>query len=190
MARVIKASARVLPRALADAQAEAAACLASARAEAASILAEAHGSAQAHRDEAAREGLARGKADAASAILEAARTKDALLANAERDVLEIALAAAGKIVEAHVAVGPHEVLALVKSTLERARRARSVVLTLHPDDAASLATLSDALPANVHVEVDPQLVRGDCLVKSELGSVDARIATKLDAVRAALFPTR
>lgn len=189
MARVIKATARVIPKGLAEAKAEAAATLEAARAEAEVIVRAARASAEALRDEARSEGLASAQREAASTMLGAARTKDALLAGAEQDVVEIALAAAGKIVEAHVAVGPEEVLALVKSTLDRARRARSLVLTLHPDDAASLATL-EALPSNVHIEVDASLVRGDCVVKSELGTLDARVATKLASVRAALFGSR
>lgn len=190
MARVIKATARVIPRTLADAKAEAEATLSLARREAIAIVGRANAEADAQRAQARAEGLASAHADVARTLAEAARTKDALLGGVHDDVLEIALAAAAKIVEAHVAVGSDQVAALVRGTLDRARRAKQVTLTLHPDDAASLGQQPDALPANVHVEIDPGLSRGDCLVKSELGILDARVATKLEAVRAALAGSR
>ncbi len=190
MARVIKASAVVVPRGLAEAKAEAAATLSAARDEASSIVAAARAEADAVRERARSEGMAAAHADVARTLVDAARTKDALLAGAQADVLDIALAAAAKIVEGHVALGADQVAALVKGTLDRARRAKRVTLCLHPEDAASLASAPDAIPANVHVEIDATLGRGDCVVKSELGVVDARVVTKLDAVRAALSGSR
>lgn len=192
MARVIHARSRVIGAGLAEAKEEAEATLIAARGEAEAIRARAESDATGVRDAARREGLEQAHAEAGATVVAAARAKDAMLAHAERDVVEIALAAAGKIVEAHVAVGPNEVLALVKSTLERARRAKAVVLTLHPEDAAALASLDEGegLPKSVHVEVDPSLSRGDCVVRSELGAIDARVRTKLEAVRSALIGPR
>lgn len=181
MARVIKAGARVVPRGLAEAKAEAERLVADARREGARLVERAQ--ADARRVEA--EAQERGRAEAAKELVEAARARDALLAEAEPDVVEIALTAATKIVEAHVAVGPAEVAALVRATLERARRAKKASVLLHPDDVATLGGAD--LPPNVEIVADPSLARGDCVVRSELGTVDARVATKLDAVRAALL---
>lgn|GEM_PF-2690821 len=186
MARVIKAQARIVPRALADAKTQGDAALRAARDEAAAVVSQAHADADAVRAQARAEGLATAHADIARTLASAARTKDALLSGMQADVLEIALAAAAKIVEAHIAVGPDQVASLVKSTLDRARRAKQVTLSLHPEDATSLAQHPEALPPNVHVAIDASLSRGDCVVKSELGTLDARVTTKLDAVRAAL----
>jgi type III secretion protein L len=191
MARVIHARSRVIGAGLADAKAEAEATLNAARAEAEAIRTRAVNDAIEAREAARVAGREQAHAEAGATMLAAARAKDAMLAHAERDVVEIALLAAGKIVEAHVAVGPSEVLALVKSTLDRARRAKTVVLTLHPEDAATLSNLGDeGLPPNVHVEADPSLSRGDCVARSELGAIDARVRTKLEAVRAALIGPR
>lgn len=190
MARVIKTQARVVPRGLADAKAEAHSTLRAAREEATAIVQKAKAEADQERERARAEGLAAAHADIARTLASAARTKDALLGDAQGDVLEIALAAAAKIVEAHVAVGSDQVAALVKGTLDRARRAKQITLSLHPEDAAALASDPGALPPNVHVAIDPVLTRGDCVVKSELGILDARVATKLEAVRAALSGSR
>lgn len=187
MARVIKAGATVVPRGLADAKAEASRLLEEAHEQARALVQAARDEAGALRDRAREEGRAEAAAAAADAVLAAARARDAMLARAEGDVVEVAVAAAAKIVEAHVAVGPEQVLALVRGTLERARRARQVTLYLHPDDAASLAAGGEALPPNVQIEPDASLSRGDCVVKSELGTIDARVTVKLAAVKGALL---
>jgi flagellar biosynthesis/type III secretory pathway protein FliH len=180
VARVIRSGATVIRRSVVDANAEAARVVAEARRQAERSREEAE--AEAARIAERAKDLAR--AEAAAELIDAARARDALLTRAEGELLEIALAAAERIVEAHVALGEGAVAQLVRATLERARRARQATVLLHPDDAAALD--GAALPPNVEVIADPALTRGDCVVRSELGTVDARVRTKLAALRAAL----
>jgi flagellar biosynthesis/type III secretory pathway protein FliH len=177
---VIRAGATVVRRSVVDARAEAERIVEEARAEAARRRNEAD--AEAERIAAGAREQAR--AEAAAELVDAMRARDGMLAKAESELLEIALAAAERIVEAHVALGEGAVRDLVRATLERARRARRATVLLHPDDAAGLD--GSALPPSVEVIADPSLSRGDCVVRSELGTIDARVATKLAALRAAL----
>lgn len=176
MARVIKPGARIVRALVVDARAHAASIVQDATREAAQIRAEA--AAAGHRE---------GDARAAATLARAAAARDEALARTEGDVREIALAAAARIVEGHVALGGAEVAAIVTAALERARRARQVRVRLCPDDAAALAALPEpVLPAAVVIAPDPSLSRGDCVVESDLGTIDARVGTKLDALRDAL----
>jgi flagellar biosynthesis/type III secretory pathway protein FliH len=60
-------------------------------------------------------------------------------------------------------------------------------LRLQPDDAAAIAALAESpIPASVALVPDDTLGRGDCIVESDLGTIDARVATKLEALRTAL----
>ena len=77
--------------------------------------------------------------------------------------------------------------AIVTAALDRARRARQVRVRLHPDDVAALAALAASpFPPAVTLTPDATLSRGDCIVESDLGTIDARVSTKLDALSEAL----
>ena len=180
MARVIRSGATVVRRSVVDAKTEAERILEQARTKAARTREQA----EAEAGRIAEQAKEHARAEAAAELIAAAKARDALLAKAEPELVEIALAAAERIVEAHVALGQGAVADLVRATLERARRARRATVLLHPEDAATLG--GAALPPNVEVMSDPSLARGDCVVRSELGTIDARVATKLAALRAAL----
>lgn len=60
-----------------------------------------------------------------------------------------------------------------------------VTIRLHPDDAAALL---DELPAGraLHIVADPTVAPGDCLASAGWTTIDARIGTALERVRAVL----
>jgi flagellar biosynthesis/type III secretory pathway protein FliH len=90
-----------------------------------------------------------------------------------------------------VALGGEQVAAIVLSALDRQRRARSVRVRVRPSDADALAALEPSpLPPGATIVPDPSLAPGDCIVESELGTIDARVATKLEALRRALESVR
>jgi flagellar assembly protein FliH len=174
-----------------------------ARAEAARLLEEARHEAEAirhaARQDAARvlegaraEGRAGGHAEAAAACIEAAGLRDGALAEAERTIARLALSAAERLFGESLDVSPERIAAIVGDGLSRARRARDVVVRVHPDDAGQLASLKASIaaragcPADFAVRVDPALTRGGCVVETELGTVDARLETRLDALARAL----
>ena len=72
------------------------------------------------------------------------------------------------------------------------RSARQVTLRVHPEDGALLeAALADLrataeLRGSLHIEPDAALERGDCIVISDAGVLDARIETQLLALQRAL----
>lgn len=185
MTRVIKAgvgTVRVIPSAVVDAKADARRILTDAERLAAEAIQAASVEAARIREEAQRSGFARGQAEAAATLLEAARVRDQALANAEMEAVKVALAAVTRILDAELATDPDKIRHIVAANLDRARRAKKVTIHVNPDDLAALG----ALPVHARVEPDADLTRGGCIIRSELGTVDARIETQLAALAEAL----
>jgi len=139
-----------------------------------------------------REGLER-LADAVAMLrLQAERLAD----QARADAVEIAFQAAARILETELRQSPEPLFALVRSALRRAGDSRRVVVRLSPDDARLVETDRDRLAvgalavARVEIVADASLAPGDCVVETDFGKVDGRLATRLAeakrAVRAAV----
>jgi flagellar biosynthesis/type III secretory pathway protein FliH len=183
MARVIRGdgrAARVVPGEVVDARAEAQRIVGEARAAAEKIVAAARADAERARTAAHESGLANARAELAAALLAAGKARDAALAGAEREAQTLALAAAARIVGEIVALEPDRIAAVVRDALSRARRARGVDVRVHPDDVAMLEA-AELGPA-VRLVSDPGIARGGCVVKSELGVIDARVEVQLEAM--------
>jgi len=110
----------------------------------------------------------------------------------EPQALAVALQAASQLVGQELRAQPGAFRAVVTKLLERLRHAHRVTLHVHPDDQSgleeTLAELSaDAeQPIAVAVEVDSTLTQGDCVLRSDVGTIDARIDTRIDALARAL----
>jgi type III secretion system HrpE/YscL family protein len=187
MARVIKADQtgpKVIPAQVVDATQRARA-----------IVARAQEQAEALMSDAVAQGRAQGRAELAAQLLQLAADRERMLAAIEPQAIEVAMLAAGRVIGQELSSRPELIAQMVAPLLERVRRAKSVVLRVHPDDRAALepclASLRDRseLSAALQIETDPQLSRGSIIVVSELGSLDARVETQLDALSRALGPT-
>ena len=66
--------------------------------------------------------------------------------------------------------------------------ARHITVHLHPQDLALVAEgAADAIEARgARLMVSPQMERGGCMVESDAGSIDARIATRWEQAAGAL----
>jgi flagellar biosynthesis/type III secretory pathway protein FliH len=183
-ARILRAERRgpaVVPRAIVDATARAEAIVARARTEAEQVLRDAN-----------EQGRAEGRAECANLLLELSRRRDTLLREFEPEVIKLAAALAKRIVAEQLALEPERIAAMAEPLLARVRRARRVTLRVHPYDRHALEARLPALVAgaslsgSVQLEVDPALSRGDCVVISDAGVLDARVDTQLRALTHAL----
>ena len=130
-----------------------------------------------------------------SAVEALRTTSERLAAEARSDALEVGFLIARRILETELATSPEPLVSLVRSTIRRLGEARKVVVRLSQGDAEAVnATLaargpsavSSVATAQIEVVVDASLERGDCIVESDVGSVDGRIATRLEELRRAL----
>ncbi|UJR79174.1 type III secretion system stator protein SctL [Sandaracinus amylolyticus] len=182
MSRVIRGPGvppRVVPAEVVDARAEAERIVEAARREAEALVEGARAECERLRAEARAEGAASGLAQAAALLVEARRARDGALVGIERDAQTLALAAAERIVGEALTIDPSRVITIVRDVIARARRARAIELRVHPEDAR---VLDGAIDAGVRVIEDASITRGGCVMRSELGTVDARVEVRIDAM--------
>ena len=143
--------------------------------------------------EARAEGLRDGEARAAATLAAAGAARDRLLAAAERELADLAIAVARKVLGRELAQ-PGAVRSIAAAALAQARGRREVVLRVSPADAPALRDAAAPLGAILEraalsVREDPALAPGDVVVETEAGHVDARVETQLAALARALAET-
>lgn len=198
MTRVIRADQhgpRVVPALVVDASAHATAILARANDRARALVAAAEAAADEVAAVAQRAGQQRAQlqvqAELASAVQALAQVREQMLATQPAQLIELSMEAAQHIVGSELSTRPEAIEAIVRPLLSRLRRAQSMVVHLHPEDAAWLEA-APALHSELGVrallrfEPDPEVTRGGCVVSSEIGALDARIESRLDVVARAL----
>lgn len=183
-ARVMKAGVvgevRALEQVARRVEGEGRGLLESARAEAVRIREEA-------REEGRRQGLEECVRELARARGEYRRLQD----EAERDLVDLALEVARRLVGQVVAQDREVVVSMVREALRGARGRRSIVVRVSPEDGPvveahrhELARAVEGVP--VYLEVDESLGSGDTVIETESGRIDARLETQLAVLREAL----
>jgi len=123
------------------------------------------------------------------------RQRESLLVQAREDVLRIALLFAQRIVGRVVEVDDQVAVRQLERIIPMVLRPSRLTIRVHPTD---VPTVNAVLPGliqrfenarDTHVEPDPALQQGSCVVSSANGSViDAGIATQIADLAAALLP--
>jgi flagellar biosynthesis/type III secretory pathway protein FliH len=184
---------RIIAKDVFDAQAQASAIIAGAETRAHEIVAAAEGARAGVLESARVEGLARGRAEAFATIVEARRVRDAALADASRDIAETAMEVARLVLRAELSVTPDHVQTITAHVLDRARRAKDVRIYVHPNDVPRIEAIQDQLRQRTPLAVtftivaDESVSEGGCLLRSDLGVLDARVETQLAAIEDALL---
>jgi len=168
------------------------AALADAGAQARAIVQRAEARAEEHLNAMRAQARVEARAELAADLLRLAQQRDQQLAALEPQVIQLALLAARRIIGEELALRPERVAQLIAPLLSRVRSARQVTVRVHPDDGALLAASLDELRSgaelrgSLQLESDAALERGDCIVVSDAGVLDARIETQLLALQRAL----
>lgn len=119
-----------------------------------------------------------------------------MLDSARRELVELALRIAERVVRRSIEADPASALPTVEAVLALVARAARVQLRVHPDDEPLIRDAMPALAARFHnarqVELVPDaaIERGSCVARTAGGEIDASIATQLDRIAEALLPTR
>jgi len=190
MTRVLRGAAARRARPIVDAAEDADAVRRHAEAEAGDRLRAAEREADILRAGARSEGLAAGRAELAAEHARLADARARALGAIRHDVAALGLAVARRLLGEELRLAPERITAVVDQVLARAGRAGRAQLRLHPDDlpAMSAALESDrgATPA-LELVADATIERGGCVLTSDVGEVDARVATRIEAFRRALL---
>jgi flagellar assembly protein FliH len=120
---------------------------------------------------------------------ELASLRQTLLRQSERQLVQLALALARRIVRREIASDEELLTALARVALDRLGDAGQATIRLHPDDFGRVAARGAEQWAASHVTVvaDPGVSRGGCLVESPFGFVDATIDAQFQELARALF---
>jgi flagellar assembly protein FliH len=102
---------------------------------------------------------------------------------AERDVVQLALMIAKRVLHRQLSVDEGALTAIARVAFERLTRSESYTVTVHPRFAVSIAS---ALPGNqmsrVHIEPDPNCDPGTLIIHSAEGVIDASIDVQLEEI--------
>lgn len=117
--------------------------------------------------------------------------RDSILA-AEKQLIEIALSVARKILAREIEENPMVVLPIVKKALEKVNDQDQIVVKVHPDDYALVLQARRDLQMILGQEQaltishDHTLEVGSCMIESSNGTVDARVNTQFAVLEKAL----
>lgn len=152
--------------------------------------------AQVQIDELERNAFARGRAEGLRAGAEAAnRQADAtsrrleqtvnelsalkgeIVHHTERQVVELAMAIAHRILQRQLTVDRSLLLAMARVALDRLGEQTAATIHLHPDDFALVTAGPDRGSAGgtVRIVADSLVSRGGCLVQTDFGQIDASL---------------
>lgn len=113
-----------------------------------------------------------------------------LIRRTEREVVDLALAIAKKVLQREVTLDHDLMLAMARVALDRLADVSTASIRLHPDDYAGVMLgrgPSAVTTHGVQIVADASVRRGGCVVQSEFGSVDIGVATQIDELTHALF---
>jgi type III secretion system HrpE/YscL family protein len=175
-----------------DAKMEAERLLAEARGEAERILADARQESDRMRQKAAAEGREKGLQAVTELLVgaraAAARARDA----AQSDLRALAVRIAGKILGRELALKPEVVNDVVSQAVAHAGEPQDLVVRVNPADLEAVERGKPRLIERVRsaravtFRSDETVGRGGCVIETELGVVDARLSTQLEAIERAL----
>jgi flagellar biosynthesis/type III secretory pathway protein FliH len=175
-----------------DAKLEADRLIAEARVEAERVLQAAHDETERLRRRAEAEGRERGLAAVTELLVGARAATARARANAETELRTLAVRIAEKILGRELQVDAGAVVDVARAALKHAGEPREVLLRCAAEDLEALERGKPRLvercrAAQVVVfRADPGVTRGGCIVETELGVIDARLSTQLEAIERAL----
>jgi flagellar assembly protein FliH len=124
----------------------------------------------------------------AQTIEELGGLRQTLIQETEREMVQLALTLARRVVHREVTLDPELAAALAHVALERLGTTTPATIRLNPEDYTVVAQDGARWGGQtVTVVPDPSISRGGCLVDTAFGSVDATIERQFDELSRALF---
>lgn len=125
-------------------------------------------------------------------VTAAAHDAKEMMKNAERQIVDIALAVARKILAYEISENPMVVLPLVKAALEKVSDQEEIVIRVSSEDFDSVLMAKKDLQNMVGREhalkiiPDRTIDSGSCVIDTSYGTVDARIDTQFAIIKKVL----
>lgn len=144
--------------------------------------------------EAAGRDQARAASEATLALLQqtietVSGLRTAMLARSEQDVVRLAVAIAELVLRREVRIDRAVLVHMAQQALQRIGVTAAATIAMNPDDLAVVtADRPDLLkPGAIHLEADPQLLPGACIVRGSFGTIDVTLDAQIRELMAALL---
>lgn len=154
---------------------------------------EGYAAGRAEAEAAVREQYADKLAEAQAVLETALAQKQAIIREAEPFLVELSCSIASKIIGRQLSLEPEWTIEMIRSVLERRREKGTITLCVSPQQFAFVNDARDELrkavdsQAELLIVADATVQDHGCVIRSEFGSLDARIDTQLEEVRNALL---
>jgi flagellar assembly protein FliH len=126
-------------------------------------------------------------------ITQAAGQIATLYRQSEEAVIKFAFGVARRVIGHEARLDGEIVMARIREGVTRILGVEKIKIRVHPDDMATVRGQRDGIQSHsdalreIVVEADDHLERGDCIIESDLGTIDARLSTQLRQIESALF---
>lgn len=142
------------------------------------------------RDEAKADVQARQVEEIARAKMQAGQ----VLEDSEKNVVELALKIAEKIIGKDLERDPAVLVDIVANAIQNTRANKAMQLRVHPEDGKILREkrprLMELIGRTVDLAIrdDSDVERGGCMIQTEFGVIDGQIRTQFEMLRNVLIP--
>lgn len=179
-----------------SASAKARELLQKAQQEAESIIRKAEEAAAKERQTAYDAGYQEGLAQTTELLVKARLEQDQFIKNANRDLMDLAIRIAEKIIGKQLEMDPETIIHIVKQAMQTVRQTKQLTVRVHPEDAKILRAneeeLQEALGRQRILDVveDKKVQHGGCIIESEIGTVEAQLHTQLERLKKILLQAK
>ncbi|TAJ99477.1 MAG: hypothetical protein EPO39_16620 [Candidatus Manganitrophaceae bacterium] len=121
--------------------------------------------------------------------------KPNLIKSAEKEILQLALAVARRILRQEISQNPEKLLGSIRTVLQKMGQIETLLIHLHPQDLERLRKDRDKVVEWVgkvqwlRLEADGSLRPGECIIESNDQIVDMRIDSQLAVIEEELLKT-
>ncbi len=122
----------------------------------------------------------------AQTIEELGTLRTSMVHQTERQMVQLAVAVARRVVGREIALDADLVVAMARVALDRLGEGTPAVVRLHPEDLEATGQTGWAGP-HVTIVADAAVSRGGCLVESEFGFIDASVDAQFDQIAQAML---
>jgi type III secretion protein L len=142
------------------------------------------------QDEAKADVTAKASEEIARAKMQAGQ----VLAESEKDILELAFRIAAKIIGRDLEREPEVIAEICATAIENARAAKAMILRVNPKDGALLREKKPKLMEQIGrtlelaIRDDADIEQGGCVIQTEFGTIDAQLKTQFEMLRNVLYP--
>jgi len=154
--------------------------------------------ARAYRDEvfakAREEAQADVQARAAEELAKAKMQAGTIVADAEKDIVDLALKIAAKVIGRDLERQPEVLAEIVATAIESARSAKAMILRVNPEDGKLLREKRPRLmelvgrAVDITIRDDADVEKGGCVIQTEFGVIDGQLRTQFEMLRNVLMP--